>query len=159
VVRIPNTADSSAAGTSQLLNVNVNSSLESMTTLRPTTDGSSNLMGVPPFIDVNLLMGTPSNIGSSSPEGRDQQGNASGAVGGFSGRNDTAIITSTESSVSASSRADVLSVAQNGNKEEEEGVDARGTSGGGEEEKVGDGQTALLGMRGRKGGHMYVNKK
>ncbi len=148
---IPNTA-----GASQLLNVNVNSSLESMTTLRPT-DGS-NLVGVPPLIDVNLLTGTPNNIGSSSSaEGRDQQGNASGAVGGFSGRNDTPI-TSAESSVSASSRADGLGAAQNGNKEEEEGVDARGTSGGGEEEKVGDGQTALLGMRGRKGGHMYVNK-
>ncbi len=151
MVRIPNTA-----GTSQLLNVNVNSSLESMTTLRPTE--GSNLVGVPALIDVNLLMGTPNNnIGSSSSEGRDQQGNASGAVGGFSGRNDTAI-TSEESSVSASSRADGLGAAQNGNKEGEEGVDVRGTSGGGEEEKVGDGQTALLGMRGRKGGHMYVNK-
>ncbi len=147
MVRIPNTADSSAAGTSQLLNVNVNSSFESMTTLRPTTDGS-NLVGVPPLIDVNLLMGTPN---SSSSEGRDQQGNALGAVGGFSGRNDTAM-TSTESSVSASSGADGLGAAQNGNKEGE-GVDVRGTSGGGEE-KVGDGQTALLGMRGRKGGHI-----
>ncbi len=151
MVRIPNTA-----GTSQLLNVNVNSSLESMTTLRP--NDSSNLVGVPALIDVNLLTGTPNNIGSSSSaEGRDQQENASGPVGGFSGRNDTAI-TSEESSVSASSRADGLGAAQNGSKEgEEEGEDVRGTSGGGEE-KVGDDPTALLGMRGRKGGHMYVNK-
>ncbi len=142
MVRIPNTA-----GTSQLLNVTVNSSLESMTTLRPTTDGT-NLVGVPPLIGVNL----PNNIGSSSSEGKDQQGNASGPVGGFSGRNDTPI-TSTESSVSASSRADGLGAAQNGNKEGEEGEEGV-ASGGGEEENVGDGQTALLGMRGRKGGHI-----
>ncbi len=146
MVRIPNTA-----GTSHLQNVNVNSSLESMTTLLP------NLVGVPALIDVNLLTGTPSNIGSSSSEGRDQQGNASGAVGGFSGRNDTPI-TSTENSVSASSRDDGLGAAQNGNMEGEEGVDVRGTGGGGKEKVQGDGQTALLGMRGRKGGHMYVHK-